>query len=51
MGYVRDTTGLYQPYGVTLLTVVDEGISRVTSFGDPDLVAAFGFPLLPPELH
>jgi len=35
---------------VTVLTVVDEGISRVTSFGDPDLVAAFGFPALPPEL-
>jgi RNA polymerase sigma-70 factor, ECF subfamily len=47
-GYIRDTTGVYRPYGVTVLTVVDEGISRVTSFGDPELVAAFGFPALPP---
>jgi len=51
VGYVRDATGVYQPYGVTVLTIVDEGISRVSSFGDPDLVAAFGFPRLPPELH
>lgn len=50
-GYRRDTTGVYRPYGVTVLTVVDEGISRVTSFGDPHLVAAFGFPALPPDLH
>jgi RNA polymerase sigma-70 factor, ECF subfamily len=49
-GYQRDETGVHRPYGVTVLTVVDEGISRVTSFGDPDLVAAFGFPALPPEL-
>jgi RNA polymerase sigma-70 factor, ECF subfamily len=51
VGYVRDAAGVYRPYGVTVLTVVDEGISRVTSFGDPDLVAAFGFPALPPERH
>ena len=47
-GYVRDAAGVYRPYGVTVLTVIDEGISKVTSFGDPDLVAAFGFPALPP---
>ena len=51
VGYVRDAAGVYQPYGVTVLTVVGERISRVTSFGDPDLVAAFGFPRLPPGLH
>ena len=50
-GYMRDPTGVYRPYGVTVLTVVEEGISRVTSFGDPGLVAAFGFPDLPPDLH
>ena len=48
VGYTRDASGAYQPYGVTLLTVIDEGVSRVTSFGDPDLVAAFGYPRLPP---
>ncbi len=48
-GYRRDASGGYQPYGVTVLTVLDEGISRVTSFGDPDLVAAFGFPAQPPS--
>jgi RNA polymerase sigma-70 factor, ECF subfamily len=50
VGYVRDATGVHQPYGVTVLTVVDEGISRVTSFGDPHLVTIFGFPSRPPEL-
>ena len=49
VGYLRDATGILRPYGVTVLTVVDEGISRVTSFGDPDLVAAFGFPAQPPR--
>jgi RNA polymerase sigma-70 factor (ECF subfamily) len=47
-GYLRDAAGVYWPYGVTVLTVVPEGIARVTSFGDPDLVAAFGFPATPP---
>ena len=47
VGYLRDATGVYRPYGVTVLTVADEGISRVTSFGDPNLVATFGFSLAP----
>ena len=50
-GYLRDATGVYRPYGVTVLTVAGEGISRVTSFGDPNLVTAFGFPALAPELE
>ena len=25
-----------------------EGISRITAFGDPELVTAFGFPAVPP---
>jgi RNA polymerase sigma-70 factor (ECF subfamily) len=41
--YTRDASGRYQPYGVVLLTVTGGGISRVVSFGDPSLVAAFGF--------
>ncbi|HEX4016999.1 MAG TPA: sigma-70 family RNA polymerase sigma factor [Frankiaceae bacterium] len=47
-GYVRDASGVHRPYGVTVLTIREEGISRVTSFGDPDLLAAFGFPAVPP---
>jgi len=27
-----------------VLTVTDRGISRVTSFGNPGLLAVFGFP-------
>jgi len=40
--FTRDGDGAYQPYGVCLLTIKGEGISRVVSFGDPDLVGAFG---------
>jgi hypothetical protein len=31
-----------------VLTVTADGISRITSFGDPELVTAFGFPVVPP---
>ncbi|GAA1891452.1 sigma-70 family RNA polymerase sigma factor [Asanoa iriomotensis] len=41
--YTRDQHGDYQPYGVCVLTVTDAGISRISSFGDPALVAVFGF--------
>jgi RNA polymerase sigma-70 factor, ECF subfamily len=36
------------PYGIVVLTATAEGISRVTAFGDPGLVTAFGFPAVPP---
>ncbi|MEV6842914.1 RNA polymerase subunit sigma-70 [Actinoplanes sp. NPDC051411] len=39
--YTRDPSGSYQPYGICVLTVTDAGIRRITSFGDPGLVAAF----------
>jgi RNA polymerase sigma-70 factor, ECF subfamily len=42
--YARDTDGQLQPYGVCVLTVTDRGISQVTSFGNPGLLAVFGFP-------
>jgi RNA polymerase sigma-70 factor (ECF subfamily) len=42
--YVRDQHGIYQPYGVAVLTMTESGISGIVSFGDPDLVARFGFP-------
>ena len=41
--YVRDFQGSYRPYGVCVLTVTEVGISRISSFGDPGLVALFGF--------
>jgi RNA polymerase sigma-70 factor, ECF subfamily len=47
--YCRGDDGGYRPYGIVVLTATAEGISRITSFGDPWLVTAFGFPdfLLP----
>ena len=42
--YVRDERGVYQPYGIVVLTVTSEGISRIVSFGDPGLLPVFGFP-------
>ena len=41
--FARDEHGRYQPYGVVVLTVTRDGISRVSSFGDPGLPAVFGF--------
>jgi RNA polymerase sigma-70 factor (ECF subfamily) len=41
--YLRDQHGGHRPYGICVLTVTDAGISRISSFGDPGLVAAFGF--------
>jgi RNA polymerase sigma-70 factor (ECF subfamily) len=41
--YTRDEHGIYQAYGICVLTVTDAGIRRISSFGDPSLVAAFGF--------
>jgi RNA polymerase sigma-70 factor (ECF subfamily) len=42
-GWLRDEKGAYQPYGIVVLTVSGDGIRRVVSFGDPGLVAVFGF--------
>jgi RNA polymerase sigma-70 factor (ECF subfamily) len=41
--FIRDPEGNYQPYGICVLTVTSAGIRRVSSFGDPGLVAVFGF--------
>jgi RNA polymerase sigma-70 factor, ECF subfamily len=41
--YTRDQHGNYQPYGICVLTVSCAGIRRISSFGDPRLVAVFGF--------
>ena len=45
--YTRDRQGKFQPYGIVVLTVSIAGISRISSFGDPGLVIAFGFPSQP----
>jgi RNA polymerase sigma-70 factor (ECF subfamily) len=41
--YVRDERGIHRAYGICVLTVTAAGIRRITSFGDPGLVTAFGF--------
>ena len=41
--YRRDEHGTYQPYGISVLTVTAAGIHRISSFGDPELLAVFGF--------
>jgi RNA polymerase sigma-70 factor, ECF subfamily len=41
--YSRDEHGHYQPYGILVLTVTGDGISRISSFGDPGLITVFGF--------
>jgi RNA polymerase sigma-70 factor (ECF subfamily) len=46
--YYRGSDGGYLRYGIVVLTVTAGGISRITSFGDPGLVTAFGFPTVPP---
>jgi RNA polymerase sigma-70 factor, ECF subfamily len=44
--YIRDPNGDYHAYGIVVLTITDEGISQIVSFGEPSLLPAFGFPLL-----
>jgi RNA polymerase sigma-70 factor (ECF subfamily) len=41
--YARDQHGHYQPYGILVLTVTGDGISRISSFGDPSLLPVFGY--------
>jgi RNA polymerase sigma-70 factor (ECF subfamily) len=48
VGYVSDGDGVYRPYGVTVLTVAANRITRIHSFGEPALVATFGAPPRPP---
>jgi RNA polymerase sigma-70 factor (ECF subfamily) len=43
VAYMRDEHGAHQPYGICVLTVTNAGIARISSFGDPGLVALFGF--------
>jgi RNA polymerase sigma-70 factor (ECF subfamily) len=43
--YRRTEGGVYQAFGIAVLTVAEEGIARITVFGDPELCPRFGFPL------
>jgi len=42
--YWRGPDGLHRPHAVQVLTIVPGGISRIVSFNEPSLVAAFGLP-------
>ena len=44
VGYTRDAHGIYQAYGVVVLTVTEAGISNIYSFHQPSLAVTFGFP-------
>jgi RNA polymerase sigma-70 factor (ECF subfamily) len=41
--YLRGSDGIHRAFGLAVLTVTATGIARITVFGDPGLVARFGF--------
>ena len=43
--YTRNERGAYEAYGIVVLTMSQEGIAKIYSFGEPSLIDAFGFPL------
>ncbi|WP_280242413.1 hypothetical protein [Nocardia abscessus] len=43
MAYHRESGCDYRAFGVAVLTTTKDSIIRITAFGDPDLVTAFGF--------
>jgi RNA polymerase sigma-70 factor, ECF subfamily len=44
VAYLRDGTGVHRAFGVAVLAVSRSGITGIVVFGDPGLVARFGFP-------
>ena len=44
VAYVRDASGEYLPYGVTVLTLGHGGIAEINVFRDPSAPARFGLP-------
>jgi RNA polymerase sigma-70 factor, ECF subfamily len=46
--YRRGSDGAWQAYGVVVLTPTATGIAHIRSFGDPGLLATFGFPPVSP---
>jgi RNA polymerase sigma-70 factor (ECF subfamily) len=47
VAYLREDSGAYLPYGVTVLTLGADGIAEINTFRDPSAPARFG---LPPQL-
>jgi RNA polymerase sigma-70 factor, ECF subfamily len=45
--YLRGPDGIHRAFGLAVLTATGTGITRITVFGDPGLVARFGFPPVP----
>lgn len=43
VAYHRESGCDYRAFGVAVLTTTQDSIIRITAFGDPDLVTAFGF--------
>jgi RNA polymerase sigma-70 factor (TIGR02960 family) len=43
--YSRAADGLYQAYGIQVITLREGRIARITAFNDPTLVASFGEPV------
>jgi RNA polymerase sigma-70 factor (ECF subfamily) len=53
VSYLRDGSGVYRAFGVVVLSIGPDdagtvGIARIVVWGDPDLVARFGFPPVAP---
>jgi RNA polymerase sigma-70 factor (ECF subfamily) len=44
VAYLRDVSGRYLPYGVTVLTLSAAGIAEINSFRDPSAPGQFGLP-------
>jgi RNA polymerase sigma-70 factor (ECF subfamily) len=44
VGYGRGADARYHAHGVQVLTIAGSSIAHVTSFNEPTLVTAFGFP-------
>jgi RNA polymerase sigma-70 factor (ECF subfamily) len=42
--YQRDEKNQYQPFGLIVLTIVEDKLSQIISFIDPSLPPVFGFP-------
>jgi RNA polymerase sigma-70 factor (ECF subfamily) len=42
--YVRDASGVYLPYGVTVLTLRADRIDEINTFRDPSAPERFGLP-------
>jgi RNA polymerase sigma-70 factor, ECF subfamily len=48
--YLRGSDGLHRAYGIVVLTAGATGIARIVVFGESDLFARFGLPLVHPAV-